>query len=309
MIIVCLAIRRPKDMTSKARYNPLTFQVTLTVLALAAFSLAMVIGFGFFATLKADRDSLEKQKIFVTNGIADEIAAVVRQQQSVTVWDDSIINAKAGNQTWMAENLGEWMYAYYGHDRVYILDNAGRPVHAMRDGKTVAPSVYGEERPAIEPSIARLRALIGEAAKSEEPPALVVSDLISFGWPSRYSRHPAPGPEFRSPHPGSGRRISPRLGSVHRQGSHRPDSQAVSALGRAPLAAAHLAGNQRQCSADCFQRPHSRLHSLGPGPAGADPDQKGKSGADCRGAACRRRALFPASAPAPRHRRTSEEPG
>ena len=67
-------------MTSRARYNPLTFQVTLTVLALAAFSLAMVIGFGFFATLKADRDSLEKQKIFVTNGIADEIAAVVRQQ-------------------------------------------------------------------------------------------------------------------------------------------------------------------------------------------------------------------------------------
>ena len=72
-------------MTSKAQYNPLTFQVTLTVLALAAFSLAMVIGFGFFATLKADRDSLEKQKIFVTNGIAGEFAAIVREQQSMTV--------------------------------------------------------------------------------------------------------------------------------------------------------------------------------------------------------------------------------
>ena len=168
-------------MTSKARYNPLTFQVTLTVLALAAFSLAMVIGFGFFATLKADRDSLEKQKIFVTNGIADEIAAVVRQQTSVVVWDDSVINAKAGNQAWMSENLGEWMYAYYGHDRVYVLDDAGRPVHAMRDGKTVAPSVYGEDRTAIEPSVERLRTLIGEAAKSEEPPPLIVSDLVSFG--------------------------------------------------------------------------------------------------------------------------------
>ena len=49
-------------MTSKAPYNPLTFQVTLIVLALAAFSLAVVVGFGFFATLKTDRDSLEKQK-------------------------------------------------------------------------------------------------------------------------------------------------------------------------------------------------------------------------------------------------------
>jgi diguanylate cyclase (GGDEF)-like protein len=167
-------------MTTRAQYNPLTVQVTLTVLALAAFSLAMVIGFGFFATLKADRDSLEKQKIFVTTGITDEVAAVVRQQQSVTVWDDSIVNAKAGNQTWMEENLGAWMYAYYGHDRVYVLDDAGRPVHAMHDGKTVAPNTYGEDRAAIEPSAARLRVLIGEAAKSEEPPELVVSDLISF---------------------------------------------------------------------------------------------------------------------------------
>ena len=140
-------------MTSKAQYNPLTSQVTLTVLALAAFSLAIVVGFGFFATLEADRDLLEKQKIFVTNGIADEVAAVVRQQTSVVVWDELVTAAKSGNQAWMSENLGEWMYAYYGHDRVYVLDDAGRPVHAMRDGKTVAADIYGEERFAIEPSV------------------------------------------------------------------------------------------------------------------------------------------------------------
>ena len=168
-------------MTSKAQYNPLTSQVTLTVLALAAFSLAMVIGFGFFAALKADRDSLEKQKVFVTNGIADEVAAVVRQQTSVVVWDDSVTAAKSGNQAWMSENLGEWMYAYYGHDRVYVLDNAGRPVHAMRDGKTVAADIYGEDRSAIEPSVERLRARVAEAGKSEESPALIASDLVSFG--------------------------------------------------------------------------------------------------------------------------------
>ena len=60
-------------MKSHANSRPLTFQVTLTVLALAVFSLAMVVGFGFFATLRADRDALQRQKIFVANGLQDAV--------------------------------------------------------------------------------------------------------------------------------------------------------------------------------------------------------------------------------------------
>jgi sensor domain CHASE-containing protein len=112
-------------MASKPQYKPLTSQVTLVVVALAAFSLAIVVGFGFFATLETDRASLEKQKAFVSAGVADAIAAVVRQQNSVTVWDDSVIAARQSDQAWMSENLGEWMYSYYGIDRVYVLDMLG----------------------------------------------------------------------------------------------------------------------------------------------------------------------------------------
>ncbi|MEP9385930.1 EAL domain-containing protein [Mesorhizobium sp. KR9-304] len=166
---------------AKAQYNPLTFQVTLIVLALAAFSLAIVVGFGFFATLEADRVSLEKQKAFVAAGIADEMAEVVRQQKSVTEWDDSILAARRGDQAWMAENLGEWMHAYYGLDRVYVLDAAGRPVHAMRDGGTLAPSAYEDDRPRIEPFVEKLRALMKGAAAADDPPPLVASDIVSFG--------------------------------------------------------------------------------------------------------------------------------
>ena len=166
---------------AKAQYNPLTFQVTLTVLALAAFSLAMVVGFGFFATLKTDRDSLDRQRTFVTSGIADETAELVRQQTSVTVWDDSVVAARNGDQVWMAENLGEWMHSYYGQDRVYVLDVAGRPIHAMRGGKTIAATSFEDDRAAIEPSVAKLRALILEASDSDSPPPLVVSDLVSIG--------------------------------------------------------------------------------------------------------------------------------
>ena len=122
-------------MSARAHRSPLTYQVTLTVLALAVFALAMVVGFGFYATVQADRVSLERQKIFFANGLQDQIAAVEREQESVAVWDDSVTNAKAGNQAWMAENLSVWMYSYYGHNRVYVLDDANRPIHAMRKAR------------------------------------------------------------------------------------------------------------------------------------------------------------------------------
>ena len=167
-------------MASKAEYKPLTSQVTLIVVALAAFSLAIVVGFGFFATLETDRASLEKQKAFVSAGIADAIAAVVRQQTSVTVWDDSVIAARQSDQAWMSENLGEWMYSYYGIDRVYVLDMLGQPIHAMRDGSTLSGSIYEDDRADIEPALARLRALIAEAAGLEDPPPLVIGELASI---------------------------------------------------------------------------------------------------------------------------------
>jgi len=168
-------------MASKVQYNPLTSQVTLIVLALAAFSLAVVVGFGFFATLKTDRDSLEKQKGFVNAGVAAELAELVRQQTSVTVWDDSVLAARRGDQGWMAENLGEWMHSYYGQDRVYVLDPMGAPIHAMQDGKTVTPPTYGDDdRAVVEPPVAALRAIMKDAAGAEEPPPLVISELTSF---------------------------------------------------------------------------------------------------------------------------------
>ncbi|ESZ73653.1 diguanylate phosphodiesterase [Mesorhizobium sp. L103C119B0] len=110
----------------------------------------------------------------------DLIAAVKREQESVAVWDDSVINAKAGNQTWMAENFSVWMYSYYGHNRVYVLDNANRPVHAMREGKVVSPAVFGEDEPALRPTIARLRQMMSKDA-SQAGAKFVADDLVSLG--------------------------------------------------------------------------------------------------------------------------------
>ena len=179
-------------MKSKDQASPFTSQITWTVLALAAFSVAMVLAFGFFATVQADRDSLAKQRTFVENGVADQVQAVVRQQQSVTVWDDAVQAARVRDQAWMIENLGAWMYTYYGHDRVYVLDASDQPIHAMREGVTLPVDVFDEDRPTIAGSVARMRDLIGKTkdqADSMERP--VVSDLVSLnGTPAILSVQP-----------------------------------------------------------------------------------------------------------------------
>ncbi|WP_434721436.1 bifunctional diguanylate cyclase/phosphodiesterase [Mesorhizobium sp. RIZ17] len=170
-------------MSARHNSSPLTRQVTLTVLTLAAFALAIVVGFGFYAANQADEASLERQKIFIADGLKDQIAAVQREQESVTVWDDSVTNVRAGNQAWIEENLSTWMYTYYGHNRVYILDAANNAIHAMREGKVVEASAFGEDEPELRPTIERLRHMLAEPPKagvSGQSAKMVAQDLVSL---------------------------------------------------------------------------------------------------------------------------------
>jgi diguanylate cyclase (GGDEF)-like protein len=171
-------------MNARRNSNPLMRQVVLTVLTLAVFALATVVGFGLYAAVQADRTALERQKMFIADGLKDQIASVEREQESVSVWDDSVVNAKAGNQDWMAENLSVWMYTYYGHDRVYILDAANHPVHAMQEGKVVDPSAYDADAPVMLPTIEKLRAMLRRPpanGAAGQPARMVAEDLVSLG--------------------------------------------------------------------------------------------------------------------------------
>ncbi|CDX13956.1 Periplasmic sensor diguanylate cyclase/phosphodiesterase [Mesorhizobium sp. ORS 3324] len=170
-------------MSPRPNSSPLTHQVTLSVLTLAALALAMVVGFSFYAAAQADNASLERQKIFIADGLRDKVASLEREQESVSVWDESVTNVKAGNQAWMADNLSVWMYSYYGHNRIYILDAADHPVHAMREGKVVDLSAYGEDEPVVLPIIKKLRAMLAQQPKNDasgQPAKMVVEDLVSL---------------------------------------------------------------------------------------------------------------------------------
>ena len=227
----------------------------------------MVVGFGFFATLKTDRDSLDRQRTFVTSGIADETAELVRQQTSVTVWDDFVVAARNGDQVWMAENLGEWMHSYYGQDRVYVLDAAGRPIHAMQDGKTAArPPPSRTTAPRSSPRSRNCAPSSGRRPMPDSPPPLVVSDLVSFGG--------VPAILAVQPIVPNSDRVAQEPGTEYVHASVQfVDGEVIDGIARqyqlarhASVAAAHLGAARRQRSADGLHRRHPRLRRLGPRP-------------------------------------------
>jgi diguanylate cyclase (GGDEF)-like protein len=168
-------------MNSQLNTRPLTFQLTLTVMALAAFTLLMVAGFGTFAMMRADDDALQRQKAFVATGLQDAATSVIHEQESITVWDDAVTFAKAHDQQWMIENLGAWMYEYYGHDRAFVLDDQNRSVHAMVDGKTVPAEQYADDEPAIKPLVVKLRELLVQIAawQGDDAPKPFVEGLAT----------------------------------------------------------------------------------------------------------------------------------
>jgi sensor domain CHASE-containing protein len=169
-------------MASRSSSRPLTFQVTVAVLALAVCSFLAILGFGLYAMLHADRDALATQRAFAENGLKERVEATAQEQESVTVWDDAVSFAKAHDDVWMSENLSAWMHDYYGHDRVYVLNEFNDPVHAMVDGTVVWKEAFAEIAGAAKPLVDDLRLLMMQVAAGErtDEPKLGVTDIIAL---------------------------------------------------------------------------------------------------------------------------------
>jgi diguanylate cyclase (GGDEF)-like protein len=164
-------------MRNQSNGRPLTLQVTLSVLMLSALAGVLVVVLGMIAVVNVDAESDRRQKVFAANGIREQIDNLEREQQSVVVWDDAVTRSAAGDQAWMSENLGEWMWSYYGHDRAYVLDGDDKPIHAMQVGKTESASVFNGEALPLLSLVRRLRA---EMAKTGGKPTHV-DDIVQIG--------------------------------------------------------------------------------------------------------------------------------
>ena len=139
----------------------------LTAIAAVGFCIAvtLLLGFAFWASSTVDQKEVARQTGFVATGLRQILDRVPKEQESVTLWDDSVAQAKANNQPWMVENLGKWVGDYFGHDEVYVLDSADRPIHAMRQGVTVDVGEFTSRQGLVLPLARKLRAEMAEVSQ------------------------------------------------------------------------------------------------------------------------------------------------
>jgi diguanylate cyclase (GGDEF)-like protein len=181
--------------------------------AVALAAAALVIGgLLFWSTSSADQLSRERQQHLVSTVLTQSVARVAHDQESVTVWDDSILRLRARplDMTWLDNNLGVWLHTYYGHDAAYVIDPGNRPLYAMVDGARARPDDFARISAAALPLVAELRtAMRSRAAQTLPADTLspgIADILVAGGHPAIVSVKPhvsdtgsivqAPGTEF-----------------------------------------------------------------------------------------------------------------
>ena len=156
------------------------FGVVATI-AIGLIGLATMVG--YWAASGIDNRSVERETAFVEQALANAIADVPEQQESITIWDDTVVNLRTLDQAWLDENIGVWMSTFFGHDRVYALDADNHPVYAMLNEANAPAEHYNRVSEIIAPLVARVRSDI--AALEEPTPAeigaLGATDVLTLG--------------------------------------------------------------------------------------------------------------------------------
>jgi len=171
--------------------------VRLIALAVIAAGLGAVAAVTVWSSTRSDALAVENQTRLVAHLLSAETEIVFHDQESVALWDDAVRNTRiAFDYAWVDENLGVWMYDYFGHDRAYVLDQAGRVVYGMADGVGMGPGVRPDAPGAVAALAERLRAGAAphpEVAVVDDRPAIVSVRPIEPATPAIVQE---PGTEF-----------------------------------------------------------------------------------------------------------------
>ena len=164
---------------SIAIFGPVVVCLVLTAVA----TLAVVL----WSARGVDERSLARQNELARHVIASQLSRIPHDQESVTIWDDSITHTKLSfDAKWIDVNLGVWMHDFFGHDEVVILDDKDRPIYDMAGDQQVAITRAESQMPDLKPLVAELRRKISgggldayETGKAATPPR--ASDLMVVG--------------------------------------------------------------------------------------------------------------------------------
>jgi len=160
-------------------------RVLLPIAAAGAASAILVSAVLILATRQSDRIAWERQSKLVSHVLSDQVARISHDQQSVTIWDDAVINTQVRyDPEWVDINLGSWMHDYFGHDELFILNHADKPIYASIEGVASKVTVYDTGHETIAPLVSELRRSIADKPATDvaaDPGKYHSSDLVVVG--------------------------------------------------------------------------------------------------------------------------------
>ena len=135
--------------------------VALALLVIAATVLAFVL----WTSADLDERSLQREMKLASHILVEESGRIPHDQKSIALWDDAVLNTKVNfNFAWVDNNLGSWMFSYFGHNRVFILNDADKPIYGMEQGNVVNPDLFEVDAAVYMPLVSAMRDKIAAGA-------------------------------------------------------------------------------------------------------------------------------------------------
>lgn len=150
--------------------HTLSLQITRLSLLSVGIVLAVATGLVWWAAEQIDGRALQRQQSSLSIGLADVAERMPVEQDTSAVWDDAVAKVRENDSDWLAENLAEWVSAFFGHELVYLLDPNNDPIRAVVRGERVADIRYELDRRAIQPLALAVRRALEEAGSSTVAP-------------------------------------------------------------------------------------------------------------------------------------------
>jgi len=168
----------PHTHTRQTRSAP-AFSNKIAAIAYVAMSVLLVIlgGFSFWAANRIDSLAFQRQAQFLAKGIEEIAKRTQVEQDSSAIWDDSVINLRANNEQWVADNLAEWMSRFFGHDRLYVMDADNRVIRAVAAGEKVGLGAFEADRSVVMPLVLGLRRSMRAASAGVDDSTAAITGL------------------------------------------------------------------------------------------------------------------------------------
>jgi diguanylate cyclase (GGDEF)-like protein len=123
---------------------PVVLPVAVTILVAALLVVLAIV----WAAKLSDDYAVARQGALFAQAVEDRLEDMLAEQAAATEGvGATVLDREARDR--LHERLGRWLGPYHGHDLVFLLDPAGRPVYAARGGAMVEPGEFERLRASL----------------------------------------------------------------------------------------------------------------------------------------------------------------